>query len=114
MLGEELASNARRRSLWCSNVAVEGESQDLHALVRDEIFKIAAEALRNAFRHARARRVEVEIRYDGRRFCLHVRDDGKGMDAALLAPQGRVGHFGLPGIQETLLVHWFDGPPSRA
>jgi signal transduction histidine kinase len=45
-------------------VAVEGETRDLHPIARDEIYKIAAEALRNAYRHAHASRVEVEIRYD--------------------------------------------------
>ena len=61
-------------------VAVEGETRDLHPIVRDEIYKIAAEALRNAFRHARAKRVEVEIRYDNEQFRLRIRDDGKGID----------------------------------
>lgn len=31
---------------------------------RDEVYRLAAEALRNAFRHAAAKSVEVEIRYD--------------------------------------------------
>ena len=38
------------------SVAVEGRTRDLHPIVRDEIYKIAAEALRNAFRHAHAGR----------------------------------------------------------
>ena len=38
------------------SVAVEGQTRDLHPIVRDEIYKIAAEALRNAFRHAHAGR----------------------------------------------------------
>ena len=62
-----------------SSVAVEGQTRDLHPIVRDEIFKIAAEALRNAFRHAHAGRVEVEIRYDEEQFRLRVRDDGRGI-----------------------------------
>ena len=35
---------------------------------------------RNAFRHAHAERVEVEIRYDDEQFRLRVRDDGKGSE----------------------------------
>ena len=62
------------------SVAVEGQTRDLRPIVRDEIYKIAAEALRNAFRHAHAGRVEVEIRYDTEQFRLRVRDDGKGID----------------------------------
>src|SRR5271154_1233460 len=73
-----------------------------HAVVtfRNSLYRIAVEALRNAFRHAQARQVEVEIRYDDEQFRLRVRDDGKGMDPAVLAKQARSGHYGLPGIRE--------------
>jgi len=81
-------------------VAVEGESRDLHPVFQDEVYKIAAEALRNAFRHAHARQVEVEIRYDDEQFRLRVRDDGKGIDPALLSGQAIEGHYGLQGMRE--------------
>ncbi len=68
--------------------------------LRDEIYRIAAESLRNAFRHAQARQVEVEIRYDNQQFRLRVRDDGKGMDTAVLSGQEPEGHYGLPGMRE--------------
>ena len=80
-------------------MAVQGTSRDLHPILRDDIYRIAGEALRNGFRHAHARRIEVEITYDDRQFRLQVRDDGKGMDALLLADD-RLGHFGLPGMRE--------------
>ena len=70
------------------------------AIVRDEIYKIAAEALRNAFRHAHAAKVEVEIRYDNEQFRLRVHDDGKGIDPAVLAKQGLEGHYGFRGMPE--------------
>ena len=85
-------------------VAVEGQPRDLHPVLRDEIYKIAAEALRNAFRHAQAGRVEVEIRYDSDDFRLRVRDDGKGIDQAVLAAQGIEGHYGLRGMPERAAV----------
>jgi signal transduction histidine kinase/ligand-binding sensor domain-containing protein len=81
-------------------VAVEGEARNLHPILRDEIYKIAAEALRNAFRHSQARQIEVEIRYDNEQFRLRVRDDGKGVDPAILSSQVSEGHFGLPGMRE--------------
>jgi signal transduction histidine kinase len=81
-------------------VAVEGQARDLHPIVRDEIYKIAAESLRNAFRHGQARRVEVEIHYGSDEFRLRVRDDGIGIDGAVLAAQGIEGHFGLRGMPE--------------
>ena len=79
------------------SVAVEGETRDLHPIARDEIYKVAAEALRNAYRHAQASRVEVEIRYDRQQFRMRVRDDGRGIDPRVLAGQEIEGHYGLRG-----------------
>ncbi len=102
-LGEELAADsANHRPAF--RVAVEGESRNLHPILRDETYKIAAEALRNAFRHAGARQVEVEIRYDNEQFRLRVRDDGKGIDSAVLAGQSGEGHYGLPGMRERATI----------
>ena len=100
-LGDELAATqaqeARARPLF--DVAVEGVPRDLYPILRDDIYRIAGEAMRNAFRHAHARRIEVNIRYDARQFQLRVRDDGSGIDPA--ARDGRrSGHFGLPGMRE--------------
>ena len=99
-LGDERASDVSNEPASDFQVVVEGEPRDLHPIVRDEIYKIAAEALRNAFRHAHATRVEVEIRYDDEQFRLRVRDDGQGIDPAVLAGQGIEGHYGLRGMPE--------------
>jgi signal transduction histidine kinase/streptogramin lyase len=98
-LGEELESDSSNHRPATFRVAVEGQARDLHPILRDEIYKIAAEALRNAFHHAQAKQVEVEIRY-GDEFRLRVRDDGKGMDAAVLSSHGIEGHYGLSGMRE--------------
>jgi len=82
------------------SVAVEGTVQDLHPILRDEIYGIAREALRNAFHHARARRIEVEIRYEARQLRVRVRDDGIGIDPSVLGPEGRPGHWGMTGMRE--------------
>jgi ligand-binding sensor domain-containing protein/signal transduction histidine kinase len=98
-LGQELGTDsANHRPAF--RVAVEGEVRNLHPILRDEIYKIAAEALRNAFRHSQARQIEAEIRYDNEQFRLRVRDDGKGVDPAILSSQGSKGHYGLPGMRE--------------
>jgi signal transduction histidine kinase len=81
-------------------VRVEGTPRNLATLVRDEVYWIAREALRNAFQHGRAARIEVEIRYDLRQFRLRVRDDGKGIEPAVFADGGRAGHYGLAGMRE--------------
>lgn len=98
-LGEELASESTNFPSPTLRVAVEGVPRDLHPILRDEIYRIAAEALRNAFRHAQARQIEVDIRYDNQQFRLRVRDDGRGFDPAV-AHHGREGHYGLPGMRE--------------
>ena len=99
-LGDELATDASANPPPAFRVGVEGQPRDLHPILRDEIYKIAAEALRNAFRHAQAGLVEVEIRYDDDEFRLRVRDDGKGIDQTVLAAHGIEGHYGLRGMPE--------------
>jgi signal transduction histidine kinase len=100
VLGDELVTHTSTQPPPTFNVAIEGQKRDLHPVVRDEVYKITAEALRNAVRHAHAGRVEVEIRYDTGQFRLRVRDDGKGIDPGVLAHHGREGHYGLRGMPE--------------
>jgi signal transduction histidine kinase len=99
-LGEEIAAEASGATSVGLHVEVEGTSRNLHPIVRDEIYRIVGEALRNAFRHAEAKQIEVELRYDERQLRLRVRDDGKGIDPKLLTDGGRAGHFGLLGMRE--------------
>ena len=53
----------------------------------------------NAFRHAQARKVEVELDYSASQLRVLVRDDGRGIDPEVLA-SGRDGHWGLSGMRE--------------
>jgi signal transduction histidine kinase/ligand-binding sensor domain-containing protein len=98
--GEELATTSTGQNSPDFHVLVEGAPRDLAPVLRDEIYRITGEALRNAFRHAHAQRIEVEIRYDQRQLRLRVRDDGKGIDPTILNGRGRPGHYGLPGMHE--------------
>ena len=99
-LGEELAADETNQNSAVFRVEVEGTPRDLHPILRDEVYRIAGEAMRNAFRHAQARQIEVEIRYEERQLRLRVRDDGKGVDPKLLNDEGRPGHWGLNGMHE--------------
>jgi signal transduction histidine kinase len=99
-LGQELAADETTEDSAVFRVAVGGTPRNLHPILRDEVYRIAGEALRNAFRHAQARQIEVEIHYDERQLRLRVRDDGKGMDAESLGEHPRAGHFGLHGMRE--------------
>src|SRR4029077_16072819 len=99
-LGEQLAVNQAGQPSPDFQVNVEGTSRDLAPLVRDEVYRIAGEALRNAFRHAQAGRIEGGIWYYRRQLRLRVRDNGKGIDPKVLGEGSRAGHHGLPGMQE--------------
>jgi signal transduction histidine kinase len=99
-LGEELAADETNQNSAAFRVEVEGTPRNLHPILRDEVYRIAGEAMRNAFRHAQARQIEVEIQYEERQLRLRVRDDGKGVDPKLLKDEGRPGHWGLNGMHE--------------
>jgi signal transduction histidine kinase/ligand-binding sensor domain-containing protein len=98
-LGAELAAQSGTRRPHFT-VQVEGAPRNLHPIVRDEVYRVAGEALRNSFRHANAHRIEAEIRYDDRQLRVRVRDDGKGIDPQHLSDDGPEGHFGLRGMRE--------------
>ena len=80
-------------------LAIVGEPKILESTVQDEAYRIAGEALTNAFRHASASRIETEVTYDPSALRIRVRDDGVGMDKAVAA-NGHSGHFGLTGMRE--------------
>ena len=79
---------------------MDGTTRDLAPLIRDDVYRIACEAVRNAYRYAGARRIELEIHYAPRVFRLRIRDDGKGIDPGVLGEGARSGHYGLPGMRE--------------
>jgi signal transduction histidine kinase len=77
-----------------------GKARALGAAVRDEVYFIAREAIRNAYRHAAAVHIEAEVIYGPAVFSLHVRDDGVGIEPDVIASGGRAGHWGLAGMRE--------------
>jgi signal transduction histidine kinase/ligand-binding sensor domain-containing protein len=101
MMGEDLvASRPSDHDSPTFGLTVEGRQRALAPVIRDEVYRIAREVLRNAFRHAQARRIEAEILYDEDQLRLRVRDDGRGMDQQVLEEGRRAGHWGLPGVRE--------------
>jgi signal transduction histidine kinase len=80
-------------------VIVEGQPRSLHPVVRDEVYRIAREAVVNAFRHSQASGIELELKYATDQLQILVRDDGCGIDPQVLHA-GREGHWGLPGMRE--------------
>jgi signal transduction histidine kinase len=100
LLGDELTGHYQGNHCPEFRVQVEGTSRDLTPIIRDDVYRIAGEALRNAFRHAGASRIEAEIRYDARQLRVRIRDNGKGIDPKILESGARTGHYGLPGMRE--------------
>jgi signal transduction histidine kinase/streptogramin lyase len=80
-------------------IIVGGVARPLRPMIRDEVYRIGREALVNAFMHANAKRIEVEVEYASRHLKVLVRDDGIGIDPQILH-SGREGHWGLVGIRE--------------
>ena len=103
-LGEELANDTTNHSPVGFHLSVEGEPRNLHPIVRDEIYKISAEAMRNAFRHAGAKQVAIVIRYDDEQVRLRVRDDGRGVDPEVLSRKASEGHYGIAGMRERATI----------
>ena len=88
-----LAGQARYR------VIVQGKPRPLNPMIRDDVFRIAREALVNACRHSGAQAIEAEIEYAAGSLRVLVRDDGGGIDRRVLQA-GSEGHWGLPGMRE--------------
>jgi len=80
-------------------VFAEGEERPLRPLIRETVYRIGREAIINAFRHAHAGKIEVELQYAASHLRLLVRDNGVGIDQQVVRA-GRDGHWGLSGMRE--------------
>ena len=78
--------------------SVVGDTKEMHPIVRDEIYRIGYEAIRNACMHSGASQLAVELRY-AQDLTLRVSDNGIGIDP-VIADRGKDGHFGLQGMRE--------------
>lgn len=93
-LRPEVAGLGADLGVAASLAVAPGGDLEVPAPAGAEISRIVGEAMRNAARHGRATRVEVELgRRDGLARLL-VRDDGAGFDPAAPPRDGRQ-HFGL-------------------
>ena len=88
----------RIHSFMEASFAVVGAVSEMHPIVRDEVYRIGYEAIRNACVHSQATRLQVELTY-AEDLVLRVRDNGVGIDPAI-ASEGKEGHFGLRGMRE--------------
>ena len=81
-------------------VIIEGQPRELVPTVRDDVYRIVREAVRNAYQHAKAHHITIEILFGDIELSICVRDDGIGVDPEILARGSREGHWGLLGIRE--------------
>jgi signal transduction histidine kinase len=72
----------------------------MRPILHIEVFRIAREALRNAFSHSQGHLIETEMAYTESLFRLRIRDDGKGIDPNERVRAERTGHWGLKGMRE--------------
>lgn len=79
---------------------IEGHVRGLRRDVKSEAYRIGREALLNAFRHAGAAVIEVQVAYEDRLLRMRVRDDGLGIAPETLAAGGVSSHWGLRGMKE--------------
>lgn len=101
---EEALSKVREeepvRNGTAFRMIVEGQPRPLHPVLRDEVYRIAREALVNAFRHSGATSIEAELEYTKNELRVLVRDNGCGIDDRVLRSGNAEGHWGLPGMRE--------------
>ncbi len=94
-IAEELGSDGEVQY----RIIVEGKVRALNPIIRDDVYRIGREAVVNAFRHADAKSIEVELDYASDGLRMLVRDNGRGIDSEVVQ-SGSDGHWGLPGMRE--------------
>lgn len=78
-----------------ARISVEGDESLLAPEIRDELFLIVREAIRNAAAHSGARRIGVEVSVARDRVRAIIEDDGRGFD-----PEWDSGGTGLASMGE--------------
>jgi signal transduction histidine kinase/ligand-binding sensor domain-containing protein len=81
-------------------VSAVGQVRRLHPVCGSELLRIGLEAVHNAYKHANATAVEVEILYEKEFLKMRIRDDGRGIDEDVIRDGRRPGHLGLIGMNE--------------
>lgn len=79
-------------------LSIDGLQREMNPVIRDEVFWIAYEAIRNASNHSQASRVDVELSI-AEGMTLLVQDNGRGIPDETLG-SGKPGRFGLKGMRE--------------
>ena len=74
------------------------DEPNLSLKVKQELYRVAQEALHNTIKHAGASQVKVQLGRTDEAIILEIRDNGRGFDSAGSFP----GHLGLLSMQERI------------
>jgi len=102
--GSELADALRNLTTFVNSdgvsidVKVSGNAVPLGRTIDHNLLRIAQEATTNAFRHAKAQRIEIRLEYNEETVTLEILDDGIGFRSDDVL-QDKIGHLGLRGIR---------------
>jgi len=80
--------------------ACKGRVRHMNTLPGSELQLLLGEALANAFQHANASYVRLEMVFGMWRFTASIKDDGVGIDPEVARLGGPEGHWGLIGMRE--------------
>jgi signal transduction histidine kinase len=86
-----------------AQLTVHGSARPLPAAVDLAAYRIIQEALTNVLRHARARTVQLDLRYEPERVVIRIRDDGSAARPGQPGTNGQDGH-GISGMRERALA----------
>jgi signal transduction histidine kinase/ligand-binding sensor domain-containing protein len=95
----EIAEQTTAGSEVTLDIRLNGTPRKLSTGAEDNLLRIFQEMMANAVKHARARKISVELRFGPTSLGLKVTDDGCGFEAERAFSLGE-GHYGLLGMQE--------------
>jgi signal transduction histidine kinase len=84
----------------CFKAIRSGKVSNLRPEAYDQLLDIGREAIRNAYRHSRARQIVVAVEFRKRSLRMQIADDGCGIDSSIFQWQPGAGHLGLIGMRE--------------
>jgi signal transduction histidine kinase len=95
----DMARRLTTETAVSAKVEVSGTFRPLSQLIEGNLLRIGQEAVNNAVRHAQARNILINLKFEARSVQLSVRDDGHGFDYRD-STNADAKHFGLVGMQE--------------
>jgi signal transduction histidine kinase len=96
---QELRCEIEQLSGVAVGFQVRGTARRLPALTELHIYRVAREALFNAYRHAGARTLSLQLRFSARAVTLLVGDDGVGMSPGEVQAAGERATYGIKSMR---------------